>query len=113
VPVVSSGSQFGSTMVVRNPSPGVSTSSPGSTSVGLRGSTRDPYVADALARRLGIAVDLERLAALPPGTLGHSFADLIRNNEPEPAVLTDRTARSDWVSIEPLAPEALAVAAAQ
>ena len=57
-------------MVVRNPSPGVSTSSPGSTSVGLRGSTRDPDVADALARRLGIAVDLERLAALPPGTLG-------------------------------------------
>jgi ubiquinone biosynthesis protein COQ4 len=59
-----------------------------------------PHVADAMARRLRITVDLERLAALPPGTLGRTFADFIHDNELEPAVLTDRTANeSEWVSI--------------
>jgi len=59
-----------------------------------------PHAAAALDAPFHLDLDVDALAALPSGTLGRAFADFVRAEGIEPAVLTDQAlGERDWIPV--------------
>lgn len=56
--------------------------------------------AAALAAPFHLGIDVDALSRLPPGTLGRAFADFVRQEGIDPAVLTDRAlGQAAWIPV--------------
>lgn len=61
---------------------------------------RHPRAAAALAAPFHLAIDVDALGGLPHGTLGRAFADFVRQEAIDPAVLTDRAlGQAAWIPV--------------